>query len=126
MLLSVLLQSLHHLVNCGKYFTTCLVIIFNLLNNYLHGIFLKVLFCLNNYILLFAIRICSAEVYMLLWVGFATFSTLYSFIWDVAMDWGLTIQCTRDIVFREQLKFPRSVNICLYWPYILIISAVIY
>ena len=72
-----------HLVNAGKYLATILQIIAHYYKN-------------TNQ---------SSEM---LFVMVATFATLYSYSWDITMDWGLLRGTKKgNWLLRDKLKFPQ-------------------
>jgi hypothetical protein len=73
-----------HLVNAGKYLATIIQIIVHYYKN-------------------------TYQSYDLLFVLVATFATLYSYAWDITMDWGLLRgKKEGNRLLRDKLKFPRS------------------
>ena len=55
-----------HLLNAGKYFVSLLIPIFSSLNNHADTLALYILF-----------------------IGVSAIGAMYSYVWDIYMDWGL-------------------------------------
>ena len=72
-----------HLVNAGKY-TAGLVNIF--------------------FAYLFGLNIISLQLF----VGWGVFTTLYSYAWDIVMDWGLLRGSGYNFLLRDKLFYPVS------------------
>lgn len=72
-----------HLVNAGKYMATIILLI--------------VAYYRNTY-----------KSYEALFIGMSIFATLYSYIWDITMDWGL-LRGTHEgnRLLRDRMKFPK-------------------
>lgn len=78
-------QWFPHLVNGGKYFAGILTILF-------------------NYMVADGSTLISKKFY----VGFAVFSTLYSFGWDILMDWDLMQGTKSDTkMLRDKFYYPK-------------------
>lgn len=73
-----------HIVNAGKYLATIIQIIMQYYKN-------------------------SYQAYHTEFVLIATFATLYSYAWDITMDWGLIRGTKNDNkLLRDKIKFPKS------------------
>jgi xenotropic and polytropic retrovirus receptor 1 len=73
-----------HIVNAGKYLATIIQIIMQYYKN-------------------------TYQAYQMHFVLVATFATLYSYVWDITMDWGLIRGTKSDNkLLRDKLKFPKS------------------
>lgn len=73
-----------HIVNAGKYLATIIQIIMQYYKN-------------------------TYQAYHTEFVLIATFATLYSYAWDITMDWGLIRGTKSDNkLLRDKLKFPTS------------------
>lgn len=67
-------EAFPHLVNAGKYSTTFFVILFSSLNS----------FYANEYT-----QTKSYNPFFYLWITAMVVNSVYSYIWDIKMDWGL-------------------------------------
>lgn len=77
------------MVNAGKYFAGILTILFN-----------------------FMVADGSPYVSKSFYIGFAIFSTLYSFGWDILMDWDLLQGSRQDLtnrLLRDRYEYPPSI-----------------
>ncbi len=75
-------RQFNHILNAGKYMSTIVVIVIT----YFKNTYMK---------------------YEYLYLGLYVFSTMYSFIWDILMDWGLMRRTKPGKIFlRDRLKYP--------------------
>ena len=87
--------SSHHLVNLGKYLSSFPVIWTSALKHQLAP--------------MEGVKLDKHDQYLqLLWLYTVTINTLYSFLWDVLMDWGLCRSPrARHVLLRDDLLFQR-------------------
>ena len=98
----------YDLLNFFKYFFTLMVAIFS----YLIG------------------KYKNEQKFVYLWIGFALISTIYSYSWDLKMDWGLLQNNRKNRFLRDKLIYPRNqiyyfaivVNLFLRFAWVLTIS----
>jgi xenotropic and polytropic retrovirus receptor 1 len=81
-----------HLVNAGKYMSSIAVVFLNLLNYY------------------------AESPSKMTWVLAYIFATLYAYIWDITMDWGLIRSNPNYPFLRQKILFPEK------WYYFAMIS----
>ncbi|XP_055711074.1 xenotropic and polytropic retrovirus receptor 1 homolog [Phlebotomus papatasi] len=83
-------EAFPHLVNAGKYSTTFLVVIFATLKSY-HA---------SEYDSTFE------NPYVILWLLSAVISSVYAYLWDIKMDWGLFDKNAAENRFlREEIVY---------------------
>mmetsp|Transcript_9650 Transcript_9650/g.35802 ORF Transcript_9650/g.35802 Transcript_9650/m.35802 type:complete len:791 (-) Transcript_9650:25-2397(-) len=81
------------LINAGKYFFSLMVIVLNALHS----------------------NIESSQqwgVFRIFWIVVVIFSTLYSYTWDITMDWGL-LQVRQGTLLRPKLMYPKLYYVAL-------------
>jgi hypothetical protein len=49
----------------------------------------------------------QSEVILSLWVSCAIISTVYSFYWDLKIDWGFLQPNSKNLFLRKELSFGR-------------------
>eukprot|EP00732_Lithocolla_globosa_P002339 Lithocolla_globosa_v1_NODE_1513_length_2520_cov_11.413793.p1 type:complete len:554 gc:universal NODE_1513_length_2520_cov_11.413793:1903-242(-) len=74
-----------HMVNAGKYTSSLLVTFLSALSKYY-----------------------SSDTAHIIWIISAVFSTIYSYSWDIKMDWGLLQPKTKTFLLRDELAYQRS------------------
>jgi len=92
--------------------------------------FFKYFFTLMTSIFSYLVGKYGNEKYVYIWIGFAAISAIYSYTWDLKMDWGLLQPNKRYKYLREKLIYPRTeiyyfaivVNLFLRFAWILTIS----
>lgn len=53
----------------------------------------------------------NASVFLYLWISASVFSSLYSYIWDIKMDWGLFDRNAEENKFlREEIVYSSTVR----------------
>ncbi|EGD78168.1 hypothetical protein PTSG_09045 [Salpingoeca rosetta] len=87
--------SSHHLVNLGKYLSSFPVIWTSALKHQLAPVE--------------GVRLDKHDQYLqLLWLYTVTINTLYSYLWDILMDWGLCRSPrAKHVLLRDDLHFKR-------------------
>lgn len=79
-----------HLTNAGKYATTFFVVIFGSLNTYFK-------------------RVHGDNGFFYVWVLAYVVSFVYTYVWDIKMDWGLLDKtATNDKILRDDLIYSRK------------------
>jgi hypothetical protein len=71
-----------HLLNTGKYFSTIMAVW-----------------------LLFLFRSINNNITKSFWIGGQTFSSIYTFLWDVLMDWSLLQLNSKNYLLRDELSY---------------------
>jgi hypothetical protein len=83
------MSDVRQLANAGKYFTTILYTLFSLLHT----------------------TYKDNDGFLIGRVMFASFATLYSYVWDIYMDWGLLRDNEVNFLLRPRISFSRR----FYW-----------
>lgn len=88
-------EKFPHLANAGKYTTTMFVVIFSTLYNTYEA---------NNQELTY-------QPFFYTWIVFSFISSIYAYIWDIKMDWGLFDSNAGDNKFlREEIVYTNVVR----------------